>query len=244
MERCSCGSAGQQVRARARFCRPRRGLPAPDRGRAYSMFCTCSRNCSIVAFNDRPIEGQRQRDRFAAQRVRLAVEFLHQKIQLAADRRTFRQQSARCGDMRVKPVQLFSHVRLVASSAISWAILSSGKRGCCRGVSQLRHQAGFMQSRLGGGCRRGSFVQRLDLGEHAQQRCRPGAPPPPRPVPRPGLQGPRRNRRGHPPARRPASPPYRPGRRRCASRRGVPAATRPAAAARRECCPQGRWPDP
>ena len=64
------------------------------------MFCTCSRNCSIVAFSFSPVAVSATRGRLAAQRVGLAVELLHQEIEPPADCDGLGQQGCarpRCG---------------------------------------------------------------------------------------------------------------------------------------------------
>ena len=59
-ERARSGSVAEQRRGVSEFCR-RRTAPRPPgkcrggRSSAHSMFCTCSRNCSIVAFSFRPV---------------------------------------------------------------------------------------------------------------------------------------------------------------------------------------------
>ena len=93
----------------------RRSREGRRRGRdrrvaAHSMFCTCSRNCSIARLQREPDAGQLDVGRFRAQRVGLAVELLAQEIELTADRVVAAEQFARLRDVGAQPVQLLADI--------------------------------------------------------------------------------------------------------------------------------------
>ncbi len=159
-------------------------MPAALRRRssAYSTFCTCSRIWSITTFISSPIAVSSLAPRLGAERVGLAVELLHQEVELAPDRPVAGDQRARRRDVRLQPVELLGHV------------------GLHRDQRQLLRQPRLVDRR---GRAASTASSRLRSSAPAARRPAPRRwRAPPRPAPRSGRAAPR----AAPPAPRPRPP--------------------------------------
>ncbi len=192
-----------------------------------------------------PDRGQLQRNRLAAKRIHLAVEFLHQKIEFPSHPGGLRQQApappryatpagpaprarriwspaAPPPARSAPPAEPGVLPRISASCAISRALC---KAGCVAASTTASSCSAAISSRL-----------RIDNpGQPRALTC------PRRHQP---VQRARHSQRAPPIAGPPAIPRYHPARRHCASRPAAPAAIPPAAARRRGYCPPVRSPAP
>ena len=122
--------------------------------------------------------------RLGAERIRFAVEFLRQEIELAADRRRRRRAASRAAATCAFSRSISSRMSaLVASSAASWCSRASSSAGAASSSSRTCSASRW---RISAGSRDGSASalqrQRLDgvdlaaTAAHAAPRLRPGAP--------------------------------------------------------------------
>ena len=82
----------------------------PGRRPAYSMFCTCSRSCSIATFMSTEMRGHLERGRLRAERVGLAQQLLDQEVEPLADLAALGEQALDLVEVRAQPGQLLGDV--------------------------------------------------------------------------------------------------------------------------------------
>ena len=79
---------------------------------AHSMFCACSRNCSICARSSSPWAVRLTSFDLAHERARLAGKLLREEIEPAADRPALFEKRARRGDVGLQSVEFLADVGL------------------------------------------------------------------------------------------------------------------------------------
>ena len=157
----------------------------------HSMFCTCSRSCSIVAFSFRPVLVNATDADLLHSVLASRLNSCTRKSKRRPIFDALLHQPPRGTDMRRQPIQFLPHIRPRRQQRhlLGDPFLGQRRRFAQQRAQRLHHPR-LMRGGLIGGLRLGLIAQPGDfiqLARHDRgqtRRPRPRAPPPARPTPR------------------------------------------------------------